>query len=385
MANSIDLLNGFKYPDTEEIKQQVLDRYARALPNAILDDATPLGMLINADTALLQEFIEAYAFMLSQYNVKYAKGVFLDAMYKNLGIERISNSYSYATVTFYGTPNQRIPIGTVVANSDNDEFITQEEAIMTSSGAVNVLVKAVEEGAVPVGVGTITKLNSAVPNITSVNNITAGTIGSLRETDANFRVRARGITGLGSNGGIVAIRSAVNNVDGVVNSVVIENTTNAELQLAGVKLLPHSIYCCALGGTDYDIAYALFSTKSAGSQYTGDISVSIKDGVTSYSVKISRPVLTATYVKLTVDSEYSEQFRTTDVRNVVLNYYTTLGIGSELNPIDMIGYIYENLDGIKLKSLTVSKDGSSYGSAIIEANVNVLYTISSENIQVTYA
>lgn len=385
MANAIDLLNGLKYPDTDEIKQQVLDRYARALPNAILDDATPLGMLINADTALLQEFIEAYAFMLSQYNVKYAKGVFLDAMYKNLGIERISNSYSYATVTFYGTPNQRIPIGTVVANSDNDEFITQEEAIVTSSGAVNVLVKAVEEGPIPVGVGTITKLNSAVPNITSINNITAGTIGSLRETDANFRVRARGITGLGSNGGIVAIRSAVNNVDGVVNSVVIENTTNAELQLAGVKLLPHSIYCCALGGTDHDIAYALFSTKSAGSQYTGDISVSIKDGVTSYTVKISRPVLTATYVKLTVDSEYSEQFRTTDVRNVVLNYYTTLGIGSELNPIDMIGYIYENLDGIKLKSLDVSKDGSSYDSTIITANVNVLYTISSENIQVTYA
>lgn len=385
MANGINLLNGLKYPDTEEIKQQVLDRYARALPNAILDDATPLGMLINADTALLQEFIEAYAFMLSQYNVKYAKGVFLDAMYKNLGIERINNSYSYATVTFYGTPNQRIPIGTVVANSDNDEFITQEEAVVTSSGAVNVLVKAVEEGAVPVGVGTITKLNSAVPNITSINNITAGTTGSLRETDANFRVRARGITGLGSNGGIVAIRSAVNNVDGVVKSVVIENTSNTDLQLAGVKLLPHSIYCCALGGTDYDIAHALFSTKSAGSQYTGDTTVSIKDGVTSYSVKISRPALTASYIKLIVDSEYSEQFRTTDVRNVVLNYYTTLGIGSELNPIDIIGYIYENLDGIKLKSLTVSKDGLSYDSTIITADVNVLYTISSENIQVTYA
>lgn len=385
MANSIDLSKGLKYPDTEEIKQQVIDRYAQALPNAILDDATPLGMLVNADTALLQEFIESYAYMLSQYNVKYAKGVFLDAMYQNLGIYRIKNSYSYATVTFYGSPNQRIPVGTIVSNGDNNEFLTQEEAIITSSGAVNVLVKAVDVGAIPVGVGTITKLNSAIPNITSVNNITAGTVGSIEETDADFRVRSRGITGLGSNGGIVSIRSAVNNVNGVVNSIVIENTTNGELEYRGVTLLPHSLYCCSLGGTDYDIGYALFMSKSAGCQYTGDIPVSIKDGVISYTVKINRPVLTTTYIKVVVDSDYSEQYRTLDVRNTLLNYYNTLSIGSDLSPIDMIGYIYDTMEGIKLKSLEVSLDGTSYSYNLIEPNLNILYTISSENIQVTYA
>ena len=384
MASITDLRNGLKYPDTEEIKQSVIDRYAQALPNAVLDDATPLGMLINADTALMQEFIEAYAYMLNQYNVKYAKGIFLDAMYQNLGILRITDSYSYATVTFYGTPNQRIPIGTIVANGDNNEFITQEEAIITSSGAVNVSVRAVDIGAIPVGVNTITKLNSAVPNITKVDNITAGVVGSLQETDANFRVRARGLTGLGSNGGIVSIRSAVNAVQGVINSVVIENTTNAELDYRGVTLLPHSLYACVQGGSNKDIAEALFRTKSAGCQYTGDINVSIKDGQIQYTVKINRPIITETYVKVTVDADYSEQYRTTDIRDIIIAYYQTLAIGSDLNGVDMIGYIYEQLEGIKLKNLEVSLDGTNYTYAVTEPNLNVLFTISSENIEVSY-
>jgi len=352
---------GFSLQDTSIIKEEVQDVYGDALPDISLEDATPQGMLINIEVARRVQMFELFSYLVNQYSVDSAKGVYLDTLYSNYDIRRIKDTPSYATVTFYGTPNAVILRGSVVKSTAGDEFLTLTQDSITSSGSVSIGVRATTVGCVPVNINTITTIQSAIPNVTTCDNLTLGVLGTVLETDPQFRRRAGELVGKQGVGSLQAIRANVLDVEGVTTVVIVENDSNSAVIKDGKTLVPHSVYCVVDGGRSEAIGHALQHAKTVGSAYNGEVAVDISVVGVSYRVLFDRPTPVSTKIRVTVDKTLVVPVSDQDVKDTILQYYSdNIELGSSVTPTDLTGYLYENLLGIRITSLEAGLTGGDF-------------------------
>ena len=352
---------GFSVGDTTAIKTEIQQIYLDALPTLSVEDATPQGMFINISVANKIEQLELFSFAIANYSVNSAKGIFLDTLYSNDDISRIENTFSYATVRFFGKPSSVILAGSIVKSVKGDEFATQEQAIITASGSVDVFVKSTVVGAVEVNANTITTIQSAIPNVTNCDNPTAGVQGTIRETDALFRRRAGKVLYRNSSSSVKNVASRVLGVAGVANCKVVQNQTGADIVIDSKTLVPHSIYAVVDGGDNAEVALALQSSKSLGCQYNGSTEVILTLEGVQYAVYFDRPTPIAMSVKIVLDSTQTVTISTEQIQALILEYFTTqITLGDDVAPSDITGYLYENLSGIRIASLQAGKLNSPF-------------------------
>lgn len=224
--------------------------------------------------------------------------------------------------------------------------------------------QATETGAIVVPVGGLSTPVSAVTGWTGVNNLIAGSTGSDRESDTDYRVRLK--SARGSNGGAAtepAIRSRLlSDVEGVTLAVVIENdsmTTNSAGQVA------KSIQCVVNGGLEQDVADNIWKYKAAGIATYGTTTITVKDPYgRSHDVKFSRPEVVSMHVKVDVTLLETEEDLPASVitliKQGVENYFSTLSLGDDVITQRLYGYIYSNTTGLGKMSVTVSTDGTNF-------------------------
>ena len=351
---------GIKVEDTTDVKSKIQKIYQDALPETSVEDGTPIGMLINIDTANMLEQQELLGFGISQYSTSSARGDFLDTLFSNDGIARINNTYSIATITFTGTAGSIIRAGTILKSTYNDEFTTLTQAIVSLSGTVDVQVRSVVVGAIPVLKDTINILQSAVPNITSVNNANDGLTGTERETDPLYRIRGRRQNFRNGTGGLQNIISRISEVVGVLDVQVVENNTKIDKTIDVKTVIGNSIRAVVLGGDNTDIANALQGSKSIGCAYNGDVSVILDISGVMAEVKFDRPTEQAMQVRVTLDANQAVIISPEQVTDAVVAYFTdNMQIGSDLSPADLTGYLYDNLQGIRLSAVQASIQGGT--------------------------
>lgn len=197
---------------------------------------------------------------------------------------------------FFGEPNAVILSGSIVKNKDGDEFITTEQAVITASGSVDVVVKATKTGEVNVDAGEIEEIVSAIPKVDTCTNVTAGELGTVLENDAEFRLRGQRLIGFYGIGSLKAIKAKLYSVTGVTSVFVTDNPSDETSTIDGKALLPHSLYCVVNGGSNKDIALAIKEVQTVGCQYNGDIVERVEiDGV-KYEVRFDRPETIPIYI-----------------------------------------------------------------------------------------
>lgn len=181
------------------------------------------------------------------------------------------------------------------------------------------------------------------------------------ESDTSFRARILSSQSTGK-GFVESIRSAVSAVSGVTSAVVLENGYNVTSYQNGVVLDPHSVYVCVAGGTDVDVAEAIYGSKSAGCGYT-DISegagTQVEESVTdstsgqSTNVIFYRPVSKTVNFTYTVSGpRYTGSDLIGDAETLVNEALEESTSASALTSADIISYVAASGLGIVLKSLT---------------------------------
>ncbi|SEQ64764.1 Baseplate J-like protein [Rosenbergiella nectarea] len=231
--------------------------------------------------------------------------------------------------------------------------------------------QATDTGEIVVPVGGLSTPVSAVTGWTGVKNLIAGSTGSNRESDTDYRTRLKAARG--STGGAAtepAIRShLLSDVEGVTLAEVIENdsmTTNAAGQDA------KSIQCVVNGGLEQDVAETIWKYKAAGVATYGTITITVKDSYgRSRDVKFSRPELVSLYVKVDVKLLDTEEDLPASVitliKEGVENYFATLSLGDDVITQRIYGYIYSNTTGLGKLNVSVSTDGMTFS----EDNVSI--------------
>jgi uncharacterized phage protein gp47/JayE len=336
-----------------------------------LSEHSPLGMFFK-----VVAFSMAVIWQLAEY-VYYgaykdtAEGYQLDGVCQYTGITRKPASYATGTVTFTGAAGTVIPLRFLVSTGKY-QFWTQQIATIPAGGTVAVPIRAIELGNTSnVLANTITTIVNPLTGVTSVTNAAATTGGADIETDESLRARYDESISLGGASTTSAIEAELLRVQNVVDARVIENVTMATVDGVPAKAFESTVY----GGTNADIADAIYRTKAAGIQAFGDIIVPITDDYGQvHNIGFSRVAEITVYVNvvLTTDTELFPVDGMTTIETNIIKYiggtdadstkYYGLGLGDDVVYTKIIG-ICHSVAGVTDVVVTLSTDNITFTAA----------------------
>ncbi len=259
-----------------------------------LSDVAIEGVLIKIVAQRLAErWMSEEAVYLSAY-IDFAEDVSLDNVTKLIGVSRKSLNKAIVPVRItadVGTSidkNRRIEVeGTDIG------FLLDETLRVGPSKVVTTTATAESYGSkYNIQSETITRFTNAIPGVITVTNTAPGTGGLDKELDPLYKERYEKEVSRGGAGPIDAIIAAVRQV--TTDCMAFQNNTN-EIDVEGRP--PKSVEVVALGGTDSDIAAAIFSVTVGGIETVGEVSVDVQDSAgTFHTMKFNRATAKDVYV-----------------------------------------------------------------------------------------
>lgn len=276
---------GVVVPDAVTIRTAVLadENVAFGGDLDVITPSTPQAHLADQLTVDIQNSNAAITYMISQVDPATADGRMQDGIARIYFLERKGPTSSVVQALCTGQPNSAQPAG-ILAEDDNGNLWQSDGAFTFPIGGVaTVQFSCLTTGPVQLGIIALTRIAQASPGWDAVTNLTAATVGSNVESRAEFELRRMLSVEKNAHGTPGAIRSAVFEVDGVIDVFVYDNFTNSTILYGATNypIPPHSVYVGVVGGLATDIAKAIQIKKDAGCGMTGNTTVVLPD--TSYS------------------------------------------------------------------------------------------------------
>jgi uncharacterized phage protein gp47/JayE len=237
----------------------------------------------------------------------------------------------------------------LVYSPTNTPFTVAHSTNLLTNDVTSVgYVFAEETGPIVVSQDTLDSIVTPVLGLNSVNNREDLIVGRNREDDEDYRIRIKTDTAVGGKATVAAIVANLRNTAGVSYAVVVENDTTV---VDGEGRPPKSFEAVVQGGTNLDVAEAIWEVKGHGIETFGTITVAIEDEFEqSQEVKFSRPEQLNVAVRVQYTLYDEEAFPTNGeviIRTAVLNHINNLGIGVDLIPKRLYGPIYNAVSGIE--------------------------------------
>lgn len=274
-------------------------------------------------------------------------------------------------------------IGVTANNKDNmlyivcDDLTVSKEVFCSidtmnietigSIGAATCLVR----GAIITPAGSLTVIQTPIFGWSEVTNPTSGITGRNLETDNELRSRRARDIKLPGTSSLDAIQARVANVTGVTLAKILDNKTDATVG----EMPPHSMQALVVGGAPVDIGNALWATKPAGIQTTGNVEVTIYDSNNDPQIiYFSRPENLYIYIQITITKDSTDNYPLdgdTKIKTGILNQIASLSVNDNVVIQSLFKSIY-SVDGIDTVELLI---GGSTSSTIAP-------TLSDENIEV---
>lgn len=258
---------------------------------------TPQGQLASSQAAIIGDKNNEFALFVNQVDPQYAADRFQDAIGRIYFLTRKPATPTSVQATLTGLVGAVIPAGTLAQDTSGNTYACSTDATIGVTGTVNAEFQNIETGPIPCAAGTLTQVYQAVPGWDAITNAADGTLGNYVESRADFEYRRKNSVALNGTGTPQAIYAEVFALTDVLD-VYVKDNPSGDTVLTGstnYPLLPHSVYVAVVGGTDADIAAAIWRKKDAGCDYNGNTSVVVTDASgynypqPTYTVKFERP------------------------------------------------------------------------------------------------
>ena len=321
---------GFSVQEPQEVREEIAQSWINAFksddtPDINTAPETPQGQIIDAETLAITQKDAELAFLANMFNPKTARGIWQDALAEIYFIKRKKavNSRCYCVLT--GLNGTVIEKGSKIQSSaDNTYWNLLEDVTINGNSSVTALFECESEGAVIASPNTLNKIITTVAGWDTVNNSQAATVGTLEESQQAFEKRRYDSVALNSVGTTASVFSRVNQIDDVVGCYVIDNKTNVNKIIDDYLLKPHSIYVAVIGGSNQDIAEAIYRSLSAGCDYNGNTQITVVDPHTHAKEKVTfmRPTQQNVYIKVNVfDKDLPDDYENLIKNAVITNFY----------------------------------------------------------------
>ena len=385
MALVFDPQTGFSADDVASVRAAVAQAWKQAFKSdntaeLNTEPETPAGQIIDSQTASITQKDSELLYLANMLNPLKATGIFQDALAEIYFLQRKPAIPSIAVIKCTGLPGTVIPVSAQVMSTADDTVWQNTEAVTIGpDGTCECVFECQSSGLISAAAGTLSRINTMVAGWDTAVNPQAATVGQNAETQGAFEARRYASVGLNSRGTIAAVYARVANCANVVSCIVRENKTNMPIEVDGYYIKAHSIFVSVVGGTDKDIAEAIYNSCSAGCDYNGNTTVAVTDSATKAveNVTFYRPDEYDVYVKVTLAGKDSlpDEYEKTVKSAVYDNFYgeSSATIGGDpilrVAPGDTVlasRFMPSVLDsGIsQVVSIRVSSDGKTYTESV---------------------
>ncbi len=372
---------GLMCEDTDSIRLEIQEIFKSALGSDLdVDPESPQGQIIDSLTAMVVDRDSTLLELANQLDPYKSEGIFQEALGHLYFLERKTASKTIVECLCTGLKNTIIPRSTFVKSDNNILFSSIDDATIGEDGTVKVYFECENDGAVAVNAGEINKIISVISGFDEVINLESGIIGNEEETRSEFEKRRVLSIAKNSQGSINAILGEIASIENIIDFLLIENPKNTAISVNSVTIDPHSLYICALGGSEEDIARALYTKKDIGCatsfNHDDNVEISYKDEEcgAQYSYNILRPSALDFYIKVQItakdDGSYPDSSK---IKEAILANFYGKSTDIENNQRLRIGekvlatrFYYALLsEGInELLSLKISNDNSTFHDEI---------------------
>lgn len=232
-----------------------------------LDPSTPDGLKMAHDSEIFCALDETLQQAYNSKDPNKAKGIDLDIICSLTGTKRSSGSPSSVQLTLTATPGTPIFSGSRFESiTTGSRWATDQTVTVDASGSATVNATCTVVGPTQADQDTITRIVDVVAGLSAVTNPAPATPGSDAQRDEQLRVTRATAVGRPGNNQIDSTYGELYAVPGVRRVKIYENDTgSAAVSADNPHGLPaHSYAVIADGGTDADIAMAIYLKKNPG-------------------------------------------------------------------------------------------------------------------------
>lgn len=360
---------GLHISSYNDIRDSLVEEMRAIYGNDIyLDNDSQDYQMISAFALMAYDVQQALLLAYNNISPATATGTGLDRVVALNGIRRVAASYSTCLVKLTGTAGTTISNG-VVQDSRGIQWRLPEQITISDNGTATVLATCTTIGRITAATGDINTIVTPTRGWTSVINDVPAIAGVNQETDSALRAKQRISTANPSNTVFEGTIGAIANVDGVVRYAAYENDTDTERD----GLPPHSITMVVDGGTDQDVAQAIYLHKTPGCYTNGDIEVNVSGSLTDIPIRFYRPHYVEVVVTVSIKTLTGYTDATaSQIKANIYDYINSLAIGETLYTPNLNAPILSALDGqpsFYVTGLTASKKDGEPAEVIAIAQI----------------
>lgn len=300
-------------------------------PNWNLDPSTPDGLKIAHDAEVFSALDEVLQQAYNSKDPSKASGYDLNILSALTGTTRSEGTASAITgAVLTGVAGSIVPAGTRFKSATTGTVWTLDQTwTLGTNGTAIVSLTAATVGPVQADANTITMIMDTVGGLTGVNNPTPATMGTGVESDSSLRVKRATAVGRPGNNQVDSMIGELFAVSGTRRVKVYENDSNSgSVSAENPYGLPaHSISPVVDGGTDDDVAMAIYVKKNPG--------VTLNQTGTPVQVIVSSP----TYPDNKKLIKFSRPLYVDIVVNIFIKNDGTLPSESTLEPLIQEAFI----------------------------------------------
>lgn len=369
-----------------------------------LDPSTPDGLKMAHDAEIFSALDELGQQAYNSKDPNKATGQDLDVLCALTGTSRSAGTPSTINLTMSGVAYTVIAAGVRVESTETGtRWTLDNDVTLSASGTATAQFTCEDVGATEASIGTLTKIIDTVAGWSSVTNAGTPSLGTNAQADSELRVERNKAVGRPGVNQIDSMLGELFAVDGVRRVKLYENDTDsATISVDNPHGLPaHSIAPIVDGGTDADVAMAIYLKKNPGvTLYQAGIAASYTVTSPKYPtntklIKFSRPVAVPITIAVTlVDDGSLPSDIETLVKDAIINYatgelfdsnggfdYDGFDIGDDVIYFRMLTPVNKVVDGYGQSY--VSAMTLNGGTSTIAIAFNQLASFSSDNITVT--
>lgn len=353
---------------------------------------SPDGQLINIFAQSIIDNLELLQDIFNSFSLDQVYGTVLDQRVAINGVVRRAGTYTVTPVSI--TVDRALtltgldalesdPNATVftVADSTGNQFQLLETQTPAVAGTSSYIFQAVNVGAVLTTLNTITNQVTVILGVTGVNNpLVSTTIGVNEETDSELKIRHAQMFQLAATGPSDSVRAALLEVEGVVDAYVVENETNGTVN----SVPAHSIQAIVNGGTNLDVATAIYNKKAPGcGMYGGQSQVVTRPQGNSITIKFDRAVAQDLYIEFSIVARYVGATWDEDAVKVDLVAALSYVLGQPATIGDVVNAMLLIVPQGYLTTMGMSTDGMGYTDSVSPSSAKYYFTLATDRITIS--
>jgi len=390
---------GITVPQATAIRTGVLADYNVAFGGNlnVTSSATPQAHLADNLTQNITDANSAVSSVVAGVDPATSEGRFQDAIGRIYFLTRKGATASVVLATVTGQPGAVLSASALARDVNGLYWTSSGTVTFPIGGVAEVEFACTTPGPIQLGIGELSRIAQASPGWDAINNAGAAVTGTNVESRAEFEVRRFSSVSKNGSGAAASIRGAVWDVPGVLDVYAYDNRrgTPVEIGPTAYSIPPNCVYVAVVGGSDADVAKAIYQRKNGGCNLDGNTTVVVTDdesGVAfpypTYDIQFERP--SAFAVKFLVQIKASSSLPSNLqqlVRQSVLDTFN--GVGESQSRARVGGVIfassyYSGVVAISPSILILSiKVGSTTANAdSLEVGIDQVPTLTSLDVEV---